>query len=131
MCIFTFRRSSITRVLPILAIVAVSAAAGYGQRTTKVTFNAGIYRDWDHSWMTTGREDVVATLIINGHSYSARATNSRGGMTFGSVACGGTGKITVKFIGTGGYRRTSRNYSKAIPCGKAALSLGRLEFGTW
>lgn len=100
-------------------------------KTVTVKFQTGIYRDWDHSWMTTAPSDVIATITTSKGTFTKSPANYSGTVTFTNIPCGETVKINIRFVGTGGYSSKSRNYSKAISCAKSVVNLGRLEFGKW
>ena len=117
-------------VLLVIAAAGASSAVS-AQKTTTVTFQPGIYRDWDHSWMTTANLDVAATLTSKQGTWTRNPHGKAGLVTFPNVVCGQNVKIVVEFIGTASYKSNSRTYTKAVPCGKATVSLGRLEYGKW
>ena len=120
-------------VLTIFGLMFICNSSAVAQRSKPVTvkFETGIYRDWDHSWMTTAPRDVVATLTSSKGAVSKSPTSYKGVITFTNIPCGETVKINVRFVGTAGYKSNSRNYTKKIPCSGAVANLGRLEYGTW
>lgn len=115
-------------VAALLLIVNINA---FALKTVTVRFETGIYRDWDHSWMTTAPNDVIATMTTSKGTFTKSPTSYKGVVTFTNIPCGETVKINIRFVGTAGYASNSRNYSKFIGCGKAMVNLGRLEYGKW
>ena len=123
--------------------LGIAAAAGFvvlfagssevlaQRKSVTVKFEAGIYRDWDRAWMNTAPSDVIATINTSKGSFTKSPSNYSGRITFNGVPCGGNIKINIRFVGTAGYKANSRNYTKAIPCGRATVNLGRLEYGRW
>jgi len=100
-------------------------------KSVQVTLQTGIYRDGDKSWMTTAPEDVIVTVFINKKTFTANPATDKGFVTLENVPCGAPAKINIRFVGTGSYSLTSRSYTKNIPCGKATVNLGKLEYGKW
>jgi hypothetical protein len=137
----------IHRQVPVLLIAIFMIIAGAGSSVTAKTVNgigpnpsantvkvklvAGIYRDWDKSWMTTAPDDVVATLTSSAGTQTRKPASYDGLVVFDGVPCGEQVKITLKFVGTADYKSNSQTYTKMIPCGKPVVSLGKLEYGTW
>lgn len=114
-----------------VVLFAGSSEALAQRRSVTVKFEAGIYRDWDRAWMNTAPSDVIATIKTSNGSFSKSPSNYRGLITFNGVPCGGNIKINIRFVGMAGYKANSRNYTRPIPCGKATVNLGRLEYGRW
>ena len=112
-------------------VFAAQSVSAQSKRMVKVTFQTGIYRDWDKSWMTTAPQDVVATLTSSAGTSTKSPTSYKGVITFADVPCGEKVKINIKFVGTADYASNSRDYSKAIACGKSVVNLGKLEYGKW
>lgn len=96
----------------------------------RVTFETGIYRDWDEAWMTTAPEDVIAT-ITTGRGVTSKSPNGKNIVVFNNVPCGETIKINIRFVGTAGYSSNSRDFTRKISCRKPVVNLGRLEYGKW
>ena len=118
-------------VLAIFVGLLVFSSSAAAQKTVKVTFQTGIYRDWDKSWMTTAPRDVIATITSSKGSVNKSPINNKGTVTFDNVPCNEQVKINIRFVGTAAYQSNSRNYTKRIPCGKPVVNLGKLEYGKW
>lgn len=115
-----------------LALLFVFSSTASAQRkVVKVTFQAGIYRDWDKAWMTTAPEDVVAAITTSRGTFTKSPTSYKGNITFENIPCNEQVKINIRFVGTAAYKSNSRSYTKQIPCGKATVNLGKLEYGRW
>ena len=113
-----------------ISLFAFSSFASAQRKSVKVTFETGIYRDWDKSWMTTAPQDVIATITTS-KGISSKSPNSKDLVIFNNVPCGESIKINVRFVGTAGYSSTSRDYTKKISCKKPVVNLGKLEYGKW
>src|SRR5262245_23268208 len=118
--------------LSVFAVLVLCQQPASAQRPKLVTvkFETGIYRDWDRQWMTTAPSDVIATISTSKGTFT-KSPNNRDTVIFTSVPCGETVKINIRFVGTGGYKSRSRNYTKKVSCSGSTVNLGRLEFGTW
>ncbi len=110
--------------------IRFSSFASAQRKSVKVTFETGIYRDWDKSWMTTARQDVIATITTS-NGTSSKSPNNKDVIIFNNIPCGESIKINVRFVGTAGYSSNSRDYTKKISCRKPVVNLGKLEYGKW
>ena len=117
-------------LIAFVSLFAFSSFASAQSKTVKVTFQTGIYRDWDKSWMTTSPQDVIAKITTS-KGTSSKSPNSKDVITFNNIPCGESVKINIRFVGTAGYSSNSRDYTKKIGCGKSVVNLGKLEFGKW
>jgi hypothetical protein len=99
-------------------------------KTVKVKFETGIYRAFDHSWMGTAPEDVIATVTSSAGT-SSKNPDDRGLVIFNNIPCGEEIRINIRFVGTGDYTSNSRDYARKVDCRRALVNLGRLEYGKW
>lgn len=113
-----------------VSLFAFSSFASAQRKSVKVTFETGIYRDWDKSWMTTSPQHVIATITTSKGTFT-KSPNNKDIVMFNNVPCGETVKINIRFVGMGDYSSKSRDYTRNISCKRAVVNLGRLEYGRW